>query len=191
MQRDLAAVRGQRENEKRGNTKLKAKAGKDKNDIEELRAGLKSLRSEFESEKLDKAKVEKQLVELRAKVEHLQHGVGGESGGDNNVNPETREGIAQIVHMNEVLRRVLQGERIYRDEMYGKLHSLRQKVGPLLAKVDQLEETVVAIKAHFSAHDAPIELIMDFVRNFHQWWVDRYNARHEGGGGVPTDRDSS
>ncbi|KAJ5896931.1 uncharacterized protein N7473_006330 [Penicillium subrubescens] len=180
LQHDLATVRARLEKEKRENAKLKAKAGKDKDDIEELRAGLKTLRSEFESEKLEKADMEKQLVDLWAKVEPLQHGFGGESdGGNTNINPETREEMAQIVHMNEVLRRVLQGERGYRNEMYGKLHSLREKVGPLLAKVDELQETIDVMKAHFSAHDAPIELIMDFVRNFHQWWVDRYNARRE------------
>ncbi|GLI79984.1 hypothetical protein PoHVEF18_008332 [Penicillium ochrochloron] len=189
LQRNLAVVRAQLENEKRQNAKLKAKAGKDKEDIDDLRAGLKTLRSEFESEKLQNANTKKQLVEISAKVDLLQHGFKGVSGGDNRINPETREGIAQILHMNEVLRRVLQGERVYRNEMFGKFHALRQKVGPLLAKVGGLEQTVEEMKAHFGAHDAPIELIMDFVRNFHQWWVDRYNARHEGNGTEPNDGD--
>jgi outer membrane murein-binding lipoprotein Lpp len=189
LQRDLTTVRAELEIAKRQNARLKAKAGKDKNEIEELRAGLKTLGSEFESEKLQNANTKKQLVEILAKVDLPQHGFKEESGGDNSINPDTREEIAQIVHMNEVLRRVLQGERVYRDEMYGKLHSLRQKVGPLLAKVDGLEQTVEEMKAHFSAHDAPIELIMDFVRNFHQWWTDRYNARQDVADGEhePTD----
>jgi hypothetical protein len=89
--------------------------------------------------------------------------------------------------MNDMLRRVLQGERIHNREMTGKLNSVREKVGPLMAKVDSLEDTINEMKAHLCAHDAPIELTMDFVRNFHQWWVDRYNARRGNGGSAEND----
>lgn len=187
LQSNLATLRAQLANEKREKAKLKAQAAKDKDNIDDLRAGLKALRSEFDSEKLENSKMKQELATFQADLERLQYKFGGELGGDNSVNPETREGLAQIVNMNEMLRRVIQGERVYRDEMYGKLHSLRKKVGPLLAKVDGLDQTVEEIKVHLGAHDAPIELIMDFVRNFHQWWVDRYNARHQGGSTEPTD----
>ncbi|KAF3392565.1 hypothetical protein F1880_008737 [Penicillium rolfsii] len=184
---DLATVRAELANEKRVNTKLKAQAGKHQDDINRLRSELEALHSMFESEKLEKSTVKDELVDLRADLEVLRYQSGAGLGGDTSINPETTEGVAQIVHMNELLRRVLQGERVYRNEMYGKLQSVRKKVGPLLAKVDELQGTVEEMKVHLGAHDAPIELIMDFVRNFHQWWVDRYNARHQGHSTEPTD----
>jgi chromosome segregation ATPase len=187
LQRDLATVCAQLANEKRANAKLKGQASRGKDGIDELRTELNKLRSEFETEKLESSKLKKELDDLRAGLKLIGGEFEAGSGVDTSVNPETREDLAQIVNMNEMLRRVIQGDRVYRDEMYGKIHSLRKKVGPLLAKVDELQETVDVIKAHFSAHDAPIELIMDFVRNFHQWWVDRYNARHEGDGNERTD----
>ena len=182
LQDELAALRADLENEKLANSKLMAQATKDRRMLENLRTEFNTLRSKYARETGSHAEVKEELVALRADVELLRCEFEGELSGESNVSPETHGKLDKVIHMNEMLRRVLQGERIYNDEMHGKLHSLRKKVGPLLAKVDALQGAVGEMGAHFRAHDAPIELIMDFVRNFHQWWVDRYNARQEGGG---------
>lgn len=188
LQAELAALRADLENEKLANFKLRAQATKDRRILENLRTEFNTPRSEYASERCSNAEVKEELIALRADIELLRCEFEGELSGESNVSPETHGKLDKVIHMNEMLRRVLQAERIYNEEMHGKLHSLREKVGPLLAKVDALQGAVDEMRAHFSAHDAPIELIMDFVRNFHQWWVNRYNARQEGGGSGENNR---
>lgn len=178
MQAELSSLRTQLDHEKRENTKLKAQATKDKDGLKALRAELNALRSEFASESCESSELKDQVVAMRADLDLLRSEVQGDSVGDASITPETRRDVEKVLLMNDMLRRVIQGERVNSQEMRSKLNSLREKVGPLLAKVDDLQDTLNEMRAQLSSHDAPIELIMDFVRNFHQWWVDRYNARH-------------
>ncbi|KAJ5151232.1 uncharacterized protein N7482_010484 [Penicillium canariense] len=101
---------------------------------------------------------------------------------------ELRSSLEEMTHMNDTLRMVIRGDRIYSTEMYTKLQSLRKKLGPLLAKVDTLQEAIGAVKTQFGNHDAPVELIMDFTKNFYQWWIGRLEKRREGGEGHVEDR---
>lgn len=188
LQDELTALRADLENEKLANSKLMAQAAKDRRILKNLRAEFNTLRSEYASERYCNAEAEEELIALRAEIEPPRCEFEGELSGEGNASLESHGKLDKVIHMNEILRRVLQGERIYNREMHSKLHSLRKKVGPLLAKVDALQGAVDEMGAHFSAHDAPIELIMDFVRNFHQWWVGRYNARQEGGGSGQNNR---
>lgn len=178
LKAELNSMRAQLEKEKRDDLKLKTDASKGKDGMSALRAEINALRSELEREKHDNSELRDQLVSLRADLDLMRYDFEGGVGGDKSITPETRRDLEKILNMNDMLRRVIQGERIHREEMHGKLHSLRSKVGPLMAKVDTLQGTVDQIQAHFSVHDAPIELIMDFVGNFYQWWEKRYNARN-------------
>ncbi|KAJ5369092.1 uncharacterized protein N7496_008852 [Penicillium cataractarum] len=187
MQAELSSLRTQVDHEKRENAKLKAQATKDKDGLKSLRAELKALRSEFASERCESSELKGQVVALRADLDLLRSEVQGDSTGDASIIPETRRDVDKILLMNDMLRRVIQGERINTQEMRSKLNSVREKVGPLMAKVDDIQEAVNELRANLTTHDAPIELIMDFVRNFHQWWVGRYHARLEARGQAGND----
>ncbi|KAF7718946.1 Uncharacterized protein PECH_006287 [Penicillium ucsense] len=182
---ELAALRADLFSERKVLHEIKRQAARDNSDIVSLRADFESLRSQLTAEEESKvhfSSFQDELLALRADLEVLRCGSSNENSAptspDDAEKPITDQAkIDEIIHLNELLRRVLQGERIYTEQMHKKLHSLRKKVGPLLAKVDTLQGSLDEIKTQYGAHDAPIELIMDFVRMFHSWWVDRYNMR--------------
>lgn len=184
---ELAALRTDLEIEKKVTNRLKNQAINNNDEIACLRIEFDALRSQL-TEKSQNNSIrpfEDELLSLRADLEILrcESSAGtteATSPSEHEMNADDRAKIEEVIHMNELLRRVLQGERIYAEQMHTKLHSLRKKVGPLLAKVDTMQGNLDEIKALFLAHDAPIELIMDFVRMFHGWWVDRYNSRQAG-----------
>lgn len=184
---DVSSLRTQLDREKRDKVKVKVHATSDKDELKAVRAELNALQSELESQRCDRHALEEEVAAMRAELNVFRSVVQGDSTNDATITPETRTDVDRIILMNDMLRRVIRGERIHNREMTSKLNSVREKVGPLLAKVDNLADIVNKMRAHLSAHDAPIELTMDFVRNFHQWWVDRYNARRGDGGSAEND----
>ncbi|CEJ61122.1 hypothetical protein PMG11_09664 [Penicillium brasilianum] len=186
-QADVSSLRTQLDREKRDNDKIKVHTTSDKDELKAVRAELNALQSELESQRCERSALEEEVAAMRAELNVFRSEVQGDSTNDATITPETRTDVDRIILMNDMLRRVIHGERIHNREMTSKLNSVREKVGPLLAKVDNLADIVNEMRAHLSAHDAPIELTMDFVRNFHQWWVNRYNARRGDGGSAEND----